>query len=71
MIVIYNLGLAGYMILKEKNPLKISKEEGIVFDISQEEAKKLRVEYFNSDYKNFNDILRDLAKKFKSRNEKS
>ena len=70
MVVIYNLGLAGYMILKGNDPLKISKEDGIFFEMSQEEAKKIRKEYFESKYKIYNDILRELAKKFKSRDAK-
>lgn len=68
MVVIYNIGLAGFIELKGNEPVKISKEDGIYFDISQEELKQYRKEYFNSDFKIYNDILRKIAKKFKSRN---
>jgi len=70
MVIVYNIGLAGFIVLEGYDPLKVSKMNGITFDISQEQLKEFRQKYFNSNYKRYNDILREIAKKFKSREEK-
>ena len=64
---VYNIGLAGYLVVKGYNYTKISKQDGIKFDISQEEFKKLRNEFYNSDFKKYNDIMREIARHFKAK----
>jgi len=67
MVVVFNLGLAGYVALKGNHPETISKEDGITFDISQEEYSILKREYFESEYKKYNNIIRKFAIQFKPR----
>ena len=62
---VYNLGLAGYIQLNGFNSLSASKEYGVSFEMTKEQYKELKNEYFNSEFKKYNDILRSFAIKFK------
>jgi len=62
---VYNLGLAGFIQLKGFDSLSASKEDGVSFEMTKEHYKELKNEYFNSEFKKYNDILRSFAVKFK------
>jgi len=67
MINVYNLGLAGFVALKGNTPVSVEKETGVCFELEKDEYEKLKEEYFNSEFKDYNKIIREYASKFKAR----
>ena len=69
-IQIFNIGFIGFLIaIKNKEPLNnVNKGNGAMFEFdSKEELLASKKEYYSSDYKKYNDTLREIAKNFKAR----
>jgi len=66
-IMTTNFGFAGWLnSIKEFEIVKIVPKDGIFFKIPEEIfQKELKEEYNNSDFRKYNDTLRDIISKFK------